>query len=276
MNQSISRTNVRAVSNTDKTKLNSLERTLLLLPLAGGLVFGLLPFLFGAALGKLGGFPGNDSFIYRLAGAATFGYGVALIMGLRQGDWAPMRSVVIAVLTFNLASIFAAVMEFISGDTNILVYVILAASIAFVAISVWLLNRHADERPSALDVSPWFIRFIALGTVLSATFGLVPLLIPVLGAKLLGFHGTDVYLIRLAGAASLGYAVTGALGIRSGAWHERTLGMIMALIFNGFSFVASVIALFSGEPILISLVIGAASLFVTIVGTIAYRRQGQL
>jgi hypothetical protein len=268
--------NVGRVSKEDKSKLNSIERTLLLLPLAGGVVFGLLPFLFGSALGKFGGFPGNDSFIYRLAGAATFGYGVALIMGLRQGDWAPMRSVVIAVLTFNLASIFAAIMAFVSGDAKIIVYVILAASLAFVAISIWLLNRHADDRPSALDVSPWFIRFIALGTVLSAAFGLLPLLVPVLGAKLLGFHGTDVYVIRLAGAASLGYAVTGALGIRSGAWHERTLGMVMALIFNGFSFVASVIAIFSGEPILISLVIGAASLFVTIVGTIAYQRKGQL
>jgi hypothetical protein len=276
MNQSISSMNVGRVSNEDKSKLNSLERTLLLLPLAGGVVFGLLPFLFGSALGKFGGFPGNDSFIYRLAGAATFGYGVALIMGLRQGDWAPMRSVVIAVLTFNLASIFAAIMAFVSGDAKIIVYVILAASIAFVAISAWLLNRHADDKPSALDVSPWFIRFIALGTVLSAAFGLLPLLVPVLGAKLLGFHGTDVYVIRLAGAASLGYAVTGALGIRSGAWHERTLGMVMALIFNGFSFVASLIAIFSGEPILISLVIGAASLFVTIVGTIAYQRKGQL
>lgn len=276
MNQSISSMNVGRVSKEDKSKLNSIERTLLLLPLAGGVVFGLLPFLFGSALGKFGGFPGNDSFIYRLAGAATFGYGVALIMGLRQGDWAPMRSVVIAVLTFNLASIFAAIMAFVSGDAKIIVYVILAASLAFVAISIWLLNRHADDRPSALDVSPWFIRFIALGTVLSAAFGLLPLLVPVLGAKLLGFHGTDVYVIRLAGAASLGYAVTGALGIRSGAWHERTLGMVMALIFNGFSFVASVIAIFSGEPILISLVIGAASLFVTIVGTIAYQRKGQL
>ena len=276
MNQSISSMNVGRVSNEDKSKLNSLERTLLLLPLAGGVVFGLLPFLFGSALGKFGGFPGNDSFIYRLAGAATFGYGVALIMGLRQGDWAPMRSVVIAVLTFNLASIFAAIMALVSGDAKIIVYVILAASLAFVAISIWLLNRHADDKPSALDVSPWFIRFIALGTVLSAAFGLLPLLVPVLGAKLLGFHGTDVYVIRLAGAASLGYAVTGALGIRSGAWHERTLGMVMALIFNGFSFVASVIAIFSGEPILISLVIGAASLFVTIVGTIAYQRKGQL
>jgi hypothetical protein len=276
MNTSMSNAHMGTVSNQDRTKLNSLERTLLLLPLAGGAVFGLLPFLLGSALGKLGGFPGNDALIYRLAGAATFGYAAALFLGIRQGDWAPMRSVVIAVLTFNLASIFAAVMELISGDKNIIVYVILGASISFVAISLWLLNRHAGEGPSQPDVSPWFIRFIILGTVLSAAFGVLPLLIPVLGAKLLGFHGTDVYVIRLAGAASLGYGVTGALGIRSGAWRERTLGMIMALIFNGFSFVACVIALFSGEPILITLVIAGASLFVTIVGTIAYQRKGQL
>jgi len=68
----------------------------------------------------------------------------------------------------------------------------------------------------------------------------------------------------------------GLYGRRTGAWNEVRLGLIMALIFNGFSFIASVIALFSGEPLLISIVIGAASLFVTIVGTIAYRRRGQL
>lgn len=276
MNTSMSKTQMGTVPSEDQTKLSNLERNLLLLPLAGGLVFGLLPFLFGSAVGRLTGFPGNDAFIYRLAGAATFGYAVALIAGIRQGNWAPMRSVVIAILTFNLASIFASTVELVSGNTNILVYLILGASVLFTAIAAWLLNRHSGDEDSSLDVSPWFIRFIILGTILSAAFGLLPLLIPVYGAKVLGFHGTDVYIIRLAGAASLGYAVTGALGIRSGTWHERTLGMLMALIFNGFSFVASVIALFSGEPVLISIVIGTASLFVTIVGTIAYQRKGQL
>jgi hypothetical protein len=85
-----------------------------------------------------------------------------------------------------------------------------------------------------------------------------------------------VFIIRQAGAASLGYAVMGLIGRRTSAWNEVRLGLIMALIFNGFSFIASVIALFSREPLLISLVIGAASLFVTIVGTIAYQRKGQL
>ncbi len=276
MNSSISKTHVSVSANEERTKISSLERTLLLLPLAGGLVFGALPFLFGGAFGRALGAPGNDSFIYRLAGAATFGYAVALMMGLRRGDWAPMRLVVIATLTFNLASIFACIVELVAGNTNIFVYLILGTSIVITGITTWMLNRHTGSEVTSLDISPWFIRFIVLGTVLSAAFGLLPLLIPVWGAKLLGFHGTDVFLIRQAGAASLGYAVIGALGIRSGAWQERTLTMIMALVFNGLSFIASVIALFSSEPVLISIVIGAASLFVTIVGTIAYQRKGQL
>jgi hypothetical protein len=139
-----------------------------------------------------------------------------------------------------------------------------------------MLNRHAGVERPATDVSGWYIRFLILGTVLSGVFGLMPLLIPVFGANLLGFHGTDVFLIRQAGAASLGYAVMGVYGIRSGAWAELRLPLVMALIFNGFSFVASVVALFSGEPVLITVVIGAASLFVTIVGLIAYQRKGNL
>jgi hypothetical protein len=256
--------------------LSGLERILFLLPIAGGLVFGVFPLLLGGAFGAVLGFAGNDSFIYRLAGAATLGYAIALSMGIRQGNWAPLRLVVIATLAFNVASIYACVAQLMAGDSNIIIYLILGTSIAITAITVSSLNRHAgSERPVA-DVSVWYIRFLILGTVLSAVFGLMPLLIPVFGAQLLGFHGTDVFLIRQAGAASLGYAVMGVYGIRSGAWSELRLPLVMALIFNGFSFVASVIALFSGEPLLISIVIGAASLFVTIVGTIAYQRKGQL
>jgi hypothetical protein len=108
MNSSISKTHVSALSKEERMKLSNLERILLLLPMAGGLIFGLGPFLFGSAVGAAVGFPGNDAFLYRLAGAAAFGYAVALILGIRQRDWAPLRQVVIGTLTFNLASIFAA------------------------------------------------------------------------------------------------------------------------------------------------------------------------
>jgi hypothetical protein len=273
---SISQGHVSAVSHEERMRLSNLERILLLLPMAGGLVFGVFPLLLGGAFGAVLGAPGNDSFVYRLAGAATLGYAVALIMGLRQGDWSPLRLVLIGTLTFNLASIFACLVQIMAGNSNLTVYLIFGTSIAITAITAWILNRHTGgERPAA-DVSVWYIRFLVLGAVLSGAFGLLPLLIPVFGAKLLGFQGTDVFLIRQAGAASLGYAVMSLVGIRSGVWTEIRLPLIMALVFNGFSFIASVVALLSGEPALISIVIGAASLFVTIVGAIAYRRRGQL
>jgi hypothetical protein len=274
MNSSISR--VGSLASEERTKLGNLERMLLLLPIAGGLVFGVFPLFLGSVFGALLGFPGNDAFIYRLAGAATLGYAIALIVGRRQGDWAPLRLVVIATLTFNVASIYACVVQLMAGNSNLVIYLILGTSIAITAITASMLNRHAGlERPAA-DTSVWYARFIVLGTVLSGIFGLMPLLIPVLGAQLLGFQGTDVFVIRQAGAASLGYAVMGVYGLRSRAWPELRLPLIMAIIFNGFSFLASVVALFSGEPVLITLVIGAASLFVTIVATIAYQRKGQL
>lgn len=276
MNSSISQTQGNVISREDRARLSTLERLLLLLPTAGGLVFGVLPLLFGGAFGALLGAPGNDSYVYRLAGAATLGYAVALILGLRQGDWAPLRLVVVGTLTFNLASIYACLIHVVTGTANVFVYLIFGTSIAITAITLWSLNRHPRQAQAETDVSVWYSRFLILGIILSATFGLLPLLIPSLGAKLLGFYGTDVFLIRQAGAASLGYAIMGIYGIRSGAWYELRLPLIMALVFNGFSFVASVIALFSGEPVLISVVIGAASLFVTVVGAIAYRRHGQL
>lgn len=276
MNSNISKSQVSAVSNEERMKLSSLERILLLLPIAGALVFGLFPLLLGGAFGAALGAPGNDSFVYRLAGAATLGYAVALIMGIRQGDWTPLRLVVIATLAFNVASIYACVVQLATGSTNLVIYLILGTSIAITAITTSMLNRHAGAERPAADTSVWYTRFIILGTVLSAVFGLMPLLIPVFGAQLLGFHGTDVFLIRQAGAASLGYAVMGVYGLRSKAWQELRLPLVMALVFNGFSFIASVVALFSGEPVLITLVIGAASLFVTIVGIIAYQRKGQL
>ena len=276
MNNSMSNVHVAPARGEAGTKLSSLERILLLLPTAGGLVFGLFPLLLGGSFGATFGAPGNDSFIYRLGGAATLGYAIALIMGLRQGDWASLRLVVAATLTFNLASIFACVMQLMTGGTNIIVYLILGTSIAITAICTWMLNRQAGRAQTGGNVSTWYIRFLILGTVLSGAFGLLPLLIPVQGAQLLGFHGTDVFMIRQAGAASLGYAVMAYLGIRSGAWQEIRVPLIMALIFNGFSFIASVIALFSREPVLITLIIGAASLFVTVVGIVAYQRKGKL
>ena len=225
------------------SRLSNLERALLVLPILGGVVFGALPFLLGGGFGKLVGFPGNDTFIYRLAGAATFGYAVSLILGLMQNEWEPLRLVVVATLTFNLASILACLMAIVSGDTNLLVYLIFGTSIAISAITIWLLNSHKTSARPAPDLSVGETRMLWLGVVLSGAFGLLPLLVPVLLAQLVGYKGTDVFLIRQAGAASLGYAIMAYYAIRSSVWHEVRLPVVMALTFNGLSFIASVLAL---------------------------------
>ena len=256
-------------------QVSSLERGLLFLPLAAGIIFGVLPFFMGGGFGRAVGYAGNDTFIYRLAGAATLGYGIAYIMGLMQSDWAPVRLVVVATLTFNIASIFACVMEMVSGTANWFSYMITGASIILIAITAWVLSQHWGARAPASDVSAGTIRGLGLGVVLSGALGLLPLFVPVLLAQLVGYKGTDVFIIRQAGAASLGYAVMAFFGIRSGAWQELRLPSVMALVFNGFSLIAAILAILNHDPLLIVLVIGAAALFVTVTTPMTLQRQGK-
>ena len=252
------------------------ERVALILPLLGGAVFGILPFLLGGAFGSVLGYPGNDGFAYRLAGAATFGYAVALVMGLRQDNWAPLRLVVIATLTFNVASLYACLVAIAAGSANVMVYLIFGTSIAITAITLWVLNSHKDLPTPAPDLSKMLIRGLGLGTVLSGAFGLMGLFVPVLVAQLFGFKGTDTFLYRQAGAASLGYAVMAIYAVRSGAWVEVRLPYVMALVFNAFALVGSVIALASGDPPLLVVVIGLVSLLVTIGTFTVLQRNGKM
>jgi len=264
---------------TAKAKMATLSQTdrwLLLLPTAAGILFGLGPFLLGGSFGMLFGFPGNDSFLYRCAGAAAFGYPVGLVLGLRQQSWSALRLPVIATLTFNLASIFACAMEILSGKALPIVYVIALASIAITAITLSLLMRYSDEPRPAPDISPLLRYGLILGGVLAGVFGLLPLLIPTQFSQLVGYKGTDAFVIRQAGAASLGYGVMAFLALKSGTWQEVRIPTVMALIFNGLGFVASVIALLAGDPIFIVALIGAASLFYSIMILIALQRKGKV
>ena len=256
------------------SRLGSTERTLLLVPTVAGIVFGVLPFFMGGAFGRLVGYSGDDAFIYRLAGAATLGYGVALTMGLRQSAWAPVRLLVIATLVFNIASLYACALQILSGNGSWFSYLITVASIAITAITAWVLAQHRGEPQPARDVSVATTRGLGLGVVLSGAFGLLPLLAPVFLTHLVGYKGTDVFIIRQAGAASLGYAVMAYFGIRSGAWQELRLPFVMALVFNAFSLVAAILGLLSHDPLLIVLVIGAATVYVTISVTMTLRRAG--
>jgi hypothetical protein len=102
------------------------------------------------------------------------------------------------------------------------------------------------------------------------------MLIPAQFSQLVGYKGTDVFVIRQAGAASLGYAVMAFLALKSGIWQEVRTATVMALVFNGLGFVASVIALLAGDPIFIVVLIGAASLLYTVMIIIALQRNGKV
>ena len=148
------------------TRLTTLERWLVVILIAAAVVFGLLPLLAPVQFATLSGYPGNDPFIYRLAGAATFGYAVGLTLGLRQGTWAAVKLAVIAVLTFNLASIYTCGAEIIhpntAGGTRPRRILDLCTSIAFVAITAFMLYRHRQDAKMAPDTASWIVPFIVL------------------------------------------------------------------------------------------------------------------
>lgn len=259
------------------SRLSGLERWLLVVPLAGGLVFGLFPLLVPGAYAAFTAYSGNDPFIYRLAGAATFGYAIALILGIRRGTWAAVRLVVIAVLTFNLASLYACGFELISpstaGGAKPVIYLILATSLVIVAITGSMLYRHrADTRP-ARDIASWVVTFIVVATILALVFGLTPLLYPQL-THLFGFKVTDLFLYRQAGASTLGYAIMGIFELRSRNWLELHFPNVMAAVFNGLAFLASLYTLIVGESPLLPALVGVASLAVTVAAIVVIRTRG--
>ena len=252
------------------------DQWLLLLPILADSGLGLGAFLLGASFGAMLGFPGNDSFMYRCAGAAAFGYPVGLVFALRQQSWAALRLPVIATLTLNIAAIFACAMEILSGKAVPIVYVVGILSVVITAITASQLKRYAGEPRPAPDISPLLRGGLILGGVLSAVFGLLPLLMPAQFVQLFGYKGTDVFVIRQAGCASVGYAVMAFYALKSGVWQEIRISTTMALIFNGLAFIGSVIAFFAGDPKFIVGLIGAASLVYTVMIAIALTRKGKM
>jgi hypothetical protein len=259
------------------SRLSGLERWLLVLPLLGGLVFGLLPLLAPQQFASFTGFPGNDPYIYRLAGAATFGYAVALTLGIRQGTWASVKLVVIAVLTFNLASLYACIFEIVSpsttGGAKPVAYLILAVSLIFVAITGTMLYRHRLEARPVRNIAAWVVTFIVIAAVLAFVFGLSPLFYPQ-SFHLFGFKVTDLLLYRQAGASTLGYGVMGIFELRYRNWPEIRYPSVMAAVFNGLAFLASLLTLILGESVLLPALIAVASLAVTVTTIVVLRTRG--
>jgi hypothetical protein len=254
--------------------LTTVERWLLAIPLAGGTVFGLLPFLVPVQFAQAVGYAGDDPFVARLAGAATFGYAVALFLGIRDGRWASLRAVVVATLTFNLISLVAATIELAADRATPVVYLIFFTDIAINLITWTLLVRHGTTPEGSRDVVQWMVILTVLGTIAAATFGLTPQF-PKISGPLAGYHGTDEFLYREAGAATAGYALMGIWELRSLRWEELRLPHVMGIVFNGLAFIASLLEVAAGAVTIGVALIAPASLAFTIGIGVALARKGR-
>jgi hypothetical protein len=104
-------------------------------------VFGVGPQLPGP-FASLMGYKGTDEFVYRLAGAACFGYAAMGIQELRSLHWDDMRLPNVMALVFNGLAFVASASELVAGRATLLVYLVaLAAGFFTVAIAAILIRR---------------------------------------------------------------------------------------------------------------------------------------
>lgn len=250
---------------------------LLILLIAAGAFFGLAPLVFPTQFADLSGFKGQDLFMYRIAGAATFGYAVGLAAGWRAG-WSALRIPIAATFVFNAASIVACLLAIFGGVAQPVVYLILAASILFTAATAYFLANPPTlagaTPPREGGLAPWVIALFAVGTGAALFFGLAALIPAGAFGHFLGYPGMDDFVYRQGGAATLGAGVGGVMVLMARTWESAHIPAQMALTFNGLSVVAALIEISNGgQPI--AWLILAAAVLVTIGSSAAIARGGR-
>ena len=226
--------------------------------------FGFFPFLAPLEFARLFSLIGDEPYLYRLAGAAAIGYSIAALVALFRATWRSIRIPVIASFTFNLAAAGACLLAIDESGVGPLPALVAIAATLFTALSAYWLRRDDGERaPQDEELEPAFRVILGLATVAASVFGLAPLLLPRTFASFLAISDADLVMIRLAGAATLGYAVAGAFQLLANRWPEIRIQVIAAIVFNALSAVASAIYLAGGGPSILGLVVLPASAFFT-------------
>ena len=255
-------------------EMTGFERFLLFLPIPGDLFFGLAPLLAPVFLARSLGYSGDDPYLMRLAGAATLGYAVALVFGVTRGNWLEARFLVIATLVYSVGALYACAVAFATGVAQPIAGVIIANSVVELVAAVWLLVRFRAVHGGSPDIPTPGVAVVIIAVVAALVTGVPALLLPQPVGHLLGYQVTDVIVLTLAGAATVGYAVMGAFELRSRHWTEMRLPVLMAMVFNGAGLLATVVNFVDGGPILLPLVVLVATVVVTPAAAIALRRFG--
>jgi hypothetical protein len=253
-------------------------RVLLALLIAAGWFFGLAPFLAPQQFADATGFTGTDVFVYRIAGAATFAYGVGLLIGWRA-SWAEMRIPFIATFVFNLCSIFACAAAIVAGGAQWIVFVILLASILFTAGTGYFILRPPGMAPAGggpPNLAQWVLGLFAIGTVAAIFFGAASLFLAGAFGRAVGATGLDEFIYRQAGSATMGAGIGGIFVLTARRWESARLPAVMSLVFNALSVVAAIVQIGTGTGgTLIAWVILLAAGMVTVGSIAAIYRKGQ-
>jgi hypothetical protein len=255
-------------------RLTFIERAALVLPTCVGLFIGFFPLFAPTAFAAVAGLPvpGSDIFVYELTGAATLGYGVVFLLGVLRGDWLEMRLPVIGVLVFNLAAFFVSLVTIAQGGAPYSVYAVMVPAVLVSILSGWLLYRYRGVPRPAQDLATLSVRvFLVVGLLAAGSFGVIPLLVPQSGT-LFHLQINAPFVVRQAGAASLGYAVMTVFAQRALSSRELRLPIVMAAIFNGASGIACIPFLFMGGIVLLPWVIAPVGLAVLVGTLIGLRR----
>lgn len=238
----------------------------------GSVAFGVPLYVFTRPFARIADLAGDDILIYQLGGAAMLGYAVALTLGVRGGIWPPMRFVVLATYVFAAIAFLAGFVALASNQINGLVMAVSLWAVIVAWALAQILVAHRGSVAGPRDVATWVTVVLALATLSAAVFGLGPQL-PGPFASLMGYKGTDEYVYRLAGSACLGYAAMGVQELRSLHWDDLRLPSVMALVFNGLAFLASVSEILAGRATLLAYLVAlAAGLFTIAIAAILVRR----
>ena len=125
-------------------RLSSPARAIVGLATVSAATFGILPLLVPELFASVFGLAGVDTWVYRLAGAACFGYATAGIASLTAPGYREMRLQNVAAVTFNAVAAVSAMIAIVSGDGGLLAPVVAAAAGFFTVALVWVDRTHDD------------------------------------------------------------------------------------------------------------------------------------
>jgi hypothetical protein len=109
-------------------------------------VFGLAGLIAPGSIAPLVGLDGTDTWIYRMSGAACFGYAPAGLLALRLADYRPIRIQNLAAVAFNATAAVAAGAAWLGGTGGLVAPVVAIAASLFAVGLAAMEWRFATRR----------------------------------------------------------------------------------------------------------------------------------